>query len=90
MPRVRRRAIVTGRVQGVWYRAFVADAARAAEVAGLARNQRDGSVLVELEGDEHAVHRVLEQLRRGPPLARVDNVAVETLDPVGSTRFDVR
>jgi acylphosphatase len=86
-PTVRRRAVVTGRVQGVWFRAFVADAARRYGVAGFARNEPDGSVLVELEGGQEAVSSVIEQCRIGPPLAEVTTVAVEVIDPNGSTGF---
>jgi acylphosphatase len=87
---VRRRAVVTGRVQGVWYRAFVADAAGAAGVSGFATNQPDGTVLLELEGEEQAVYEVLERCRTGPPLARVTDLRIDAVDPTGSTRFDVR
>ena len=86
-PAVRRRAVVTGHVQGVWFRAFVADAARRYGVAGFARNEPDGSVLVELEGGQEAVSSVIEQCRIGPPLAEVTAVAVEVIDPNGSTGF---
>ena len=89
-PVVRWRAVVTGRVQGVWYRAFVADAARRYGVAGFARNEPDGSVLVELEGGQEAVASVIERCRIGPPLAEVTSVAVEAIDPNGSTRFGDR
>ena len=53
---------MTGRVQGVWYRAFVADTAGAAGVGGSATNQPDGTVLMELEGEEQAVYEVLEHV----------------------------
>jgi len=81
---------VTGRVQGVWYRAFVDNAAGAAGVGGFATNQPDGTVLMELEGEEQAVYEVLEQCRTGPPLARVTDLRIDALDPTGRTRFEVR
>jgi acylphosphatase len=87
---VRRRAIVTGRVQGVWFRAFVADAAHKARVTGFASNEPDGSVLVEVEGDEPAVYEVLERCRTGPPHARVADLRIDEVTPTGSTRFEVR
>jgi acylphosphatase len=63
-----------GRVQGVGFRAFVARRARELGVAGEVRNDPDGGVVVEAEGDE-AVLRTFEQLvRTGPPLARVTHV----------------
>jgi acylphosphatase len=86
---IRRRAVVTGRVQGVWYRAFVADAARRHGVTGFASNELDGSVVIELEGEEASVNAVIEQCRAGPPLAEVTGVRVELVDTAGSTVFSV-
>jgi acylphosphatase len=77
-------------VQGVWFRAFVADAARRHDVTGFARNEADGSVLVELEGDRDSVGAVLDQCRTGPPRARVDRVAIQDITPQGSNRFAER
>jgi acylphosphatase len=86
---VRRRATVTGRVQGVWYRAFVADAARRAGLTGFARNEPDGTVVIELQGEQEAVYGVLEQCRTGPPHARVTGLSIEVVDPTDSTGFDM-
>ena len=87
---IRRRAIVRGRVQGVWYRASTRDAARAAGVAGWVRNRPDGSVEALLEGEPDAVERVVAFLREGPPHARVDAVDVESEPPEGLAGFEVR
>ena len=81
---------MTGRVQGVWYRAFVADAAGGAGVTGFATNEPDGTVLMELEGAEQAVYEVLEQCRTGPPQARVVDLRIDAVEPTGSSRFEVR
>ncbi|HOF86502.1 MAG TPA: acylphosphatase [Armatimonadota bacterium] len=71
----RLHAIITGRVQGVQYRAFVRRHAAALGLTGWVRNRADGSVEVVAEGDD-ALLAVLERLLRdGPPLARVDGVA---------------
>ena len=67
---------VSGRVQGVSFRAFVREQALAAGVTGWAKNLADGRVEVLLCGDAGAVRRVAEALRGGPPLARVDEVAL--------------
>lgn len=61
-----------GRVQGVSFRAFTRDAAVARQVCGWARNLDDGRVEFLLCGAHPAVLEVLQQLRRGPPQARVD------------------
>ena len=89
-PAVRVRVIVTGRVQGVWFRDGCREQARAVGVAGFARNCSDGSVEVQVEGPEAAVERVVAWCRVGPARARVDSVAVERVEPVGETGFRIR
>jgi acylphosphatase len=73
----RLHAIVRGRVQGVGYRASAAAQARHFAVAGWVRNQPDGSVEVMAEGEEPAVLRFLDYLRRGPGGARVTHIDTE-------------
>ena len=84
---VRRRVIVTGRVQGVFFRASAAREAARRRVAGFARNERDGSVLLELEGRAADVDAVLAWCRIGPPHADVAAVLVEDLTPQGTRGF---
>ena len=88
--RVRRRVLVAGRVQGVWFRESCRDQAQAAGVAGLVRNLADGRVEVVLEGPPSAVDGVLAWCRRGPRRARVDRVEVVDEAPVGEQGFRVR
>ena len=76
----RARAIITGRVQGVSYRAATASEARRLGLAGWVRNRVDGSVEAVIVGDDAAVGRMIEACRRGPTAARVDAVDVEPLD----------
>ena len=68
------RYIVSGRVQGVGFRAFVADAARAEGLAGWVKNLPDGRVEVHAEGDAEALARFEWRLWQGPAMARVDDV----------------
>ena len=68
---------VSGKVQGVWFRAFVQECALRAGVTGYARNLPDSKVEFLLQGDEAAVEKVLAQIYRGPELSRVDDVAYE-------------
>jgi acylphosphatase len=75
--RIARRCYVSGRVQGVFFRASTAARARAAGITGYARNLPDGRVEVLACGDEAAVRALCEWLRHGPPGARVTNVTVE-------------
>ncbi|MGD9388697.1 MAG: acylphosphatase [Gammaproteobacteria bacterium] len=75
---VARRCIVTGRVQGVFFRDSTARRASELGVTGVARNLPDGTVEVLACGDEAAVAALCEWLWEGPPAARVDGVDVET------------
>jgi acylphosphatase len=84
------RVIVSGRVQGVWFRDSCREQARAEHVNGFARNRADGSVEVELEGPEPAVERVVAWCRVGPGRARVENVEVERIAVVGDLSFRIR
>ncbi len=86
----RRRYVVSGRVQGVGYRAFAARAARALRLSGGALNLDDGRVEVVAEGPAHALDRYESALAEGPRLSRVDGVAVAPValgDPAPA--FDV-
>jgi acylphosphatase len=87
---IRVRVIVTGRVQGVWFRDSCRDQARSESVSGFARNRADGTVEVELEGTEPAVERMTAWCRVGPARARVDSVSVERISPVGEPGFRIR
>ena len=77
----RARAIVTGRVQGVSYRASTAAAARRLGLTGWVRNRPDGGVELEVEGPADRVAELLAWCDRGPPAARVASVAVEEQVP---------
>jgi acylphosphatase len=69
--------IVTGRVQGVGFRAFARDAARALGVHGWVRNAPDGSVEIEASGGADAMAAFARRVRAGPPWARVAAVREE-------------
>jgi acylphosphatase len=71
------RAIVTGRVQGVAYRASTVEQARAHGLTGWVRNLADGSVELEAQGDDARVAALLAWCEHGPPAASVTGVAVE-------------
>ena len=85
--RVRRRVVVRGRVQGVWFRASAEREAYRLGVSGFARNERDDSVTVEAEGPPDAVGAMVAWCRAGPPRAEVTAVEVTELEPLGSTSF---
>lgn len=87
---VRRRVILTGHVQGVFFRASVREAAQNEGVAGWASNRPDGSVEVVLEGAAAAVESVVGYCRTGPVNARVDSADVRVEDPEGLSGFQTR
>jgi acylphosphatase len=86
----RTRVLVTGRVQGVWYRESCRAEAVALGVSGWVRNRADGRVEAVLEGPPAAVARVVQWCHEGPSRARVDAVETHTETPVGETGFHVR
>jgi acylphosphatase len=76
-----RRFRVCGRVQGVYFRASTAERAIALSLVGSAENCADGSVRVLAAGSAAALAELAAWLQTGPPMARVDRVEVEEIDP---------
>ncbi len=89
-PVVARHLLITGRVQGVSYRATACAEAERLGLAGWVRNRRDGSVEAVVSGPAEVVERFIEWARRGPPAARVDGVAVTAAAPSADAGFDMR
>jgi acylphosphatase len=79
-PQKRLSARITGRVQGVGFRNFTRGRARRLEVTGWVRNERDGSVRLEAEGDRETLDALVEAVQHGPRTARVENVEVDWSD----------
>jgi acylphosphatase len=76
--------LITGRVQGVGYRAWAAVQARKLGLKGWVRNRRDGSVEAVFSGPAEAIERMLAVCRDGPPSALVSNVEIsDTAEPLG-------
>ena len=80
---------ISGRVQGVWYRASTQRKAQELGLTGFVRNEPDGSVYVEAEGEESQLLVLAEWCRRGPELARVERVDVEEGTVQGFSGFKV-
>jgi acylphosphatase len=80
-PEAARRVLVRGRVQGVWFRASTAERATALRIRGRAENLPDGSVLIHAAGQPDALAELIAWLHQGPPMARVDAVDVEVIEP---------
>jgi acylphosphatase len=87
---IRRRVVVSGHVQGVFFRETARRRALALGVAGWIRNDADGSVEAVFEGAEDAVERLVELCREGPRGARVEWVDVIAEEPEGLSGFDAR
>ena len=74
------RLTITGRVQGVGFREWTIATGQKLGVTGWVRNRSDGAVEALIVGEEQAVGRMIDACRRGPPLARVDDIDVEPVD----------
>ena len=93
--RVRRAYRLTGRVQGVGFRAFVRREARSLGVDGWVKNAADGSVEAEAAADRETLEAFEERLRQGPPAGRVRELRVRELGEAGETEpagagFEIR
>jgi len=88
--RIRAHVFVSGRVQGVSYRANTREAARDAGVDGWVENLADGRVEAVFEGEESAVEGMVEWCHSGSPAAEVDGVETEYGDPEGESGFEIR
>lgn len=86
----RRRVVVHGFVQGVYFRDTVRGHAVGRGVAGWVRNNRDGTVEAVFEGDQDAVERLVAFCRDGPRGARVDRVEVHDEPPAEVVGFVIR
>jgi acylphosphatase len=87
---IRRRVIVTGYVQGVFFRQSCRREAVAVGVAGWIRNNGDGTVEAALEGDPDDVERVVSWMRVGPSGAVVTGVEIVDEAPLGEHTFKIR
>ncbi|MFO7554635.1 MAG: acylphosphatase [Desulfobacterales bacterium] len=81
--KVRAHAVISGRVQGVFFRLETKHAAEGYKVFGWVRNRRDGTVEAVFEGSEKNVISILEWCKKGPPIAKVSRVDVEWEDYIG-------
>ena len=88
--RTRAHVFVSGRVQGVAYRANIRETAREHGIDGWVKNLDDGRVEAVFEGSENAVEEMVEWCHTGSPAASVEAVEVEYDDPEGESGFEVR
>lgn len=85
----RAHAVITGKVQGVFFRVACRNEASARHLRGWIRNNLDGSVEAVFEGPEAGVKALVEWCRRGPPAAAVENVEVTWGPPQGEHAFRI-
>lgn len=78
---VAKRLLISGRVQGVFFRASTRDAAVQIGVGGWVRNLSDGRVEAWIQGDDHQVGQLVAWCRQGPEYARVDEIEELAVDP---------
>jgi acylphosphatase len=86
---IRRRLVVHGQVQGVFFRDSTREQAESAGVAGWACNRDDGAVEVVLEGPRAAVQEVVQFCRSGPRGAQVESVDCSQEEPEGLSSFEI-
>jgi len=85
------QATVRGRVHGVFFRAFVESRAEELKLTGYVRNRPDGTVEVRAEGERQNLEKLAENLKAGPPAARVEEVIAEWAEYSGEfTSFRAR
>jgi acylphosphatase len=81
--------VVTGHVQGVFYRAAMREQAGRLGITGWARNEPDGTVRAHVEGSEEALTELLHWCAEGPPAARVAEVHRHEVEPEAAPGFDI-
>jgi acylphosphatase len=87
---VRRRLVISGRVQGVFFRDTLRRLAERNGIGGWARNTAEGTVEAVLEGDEPGVEAVIDFAREGPESASVTHIDVLDEEPEGLRGFEIR
>lgn len=80
---------VSGRVQGVFFRKNAQQKARTLTLKGFVRNEPDGSVYIEAEGEEEQLHQLIEWCKKGPPLAMVADVMYKEIPVVEEKDFKI-
>ncbi len=82
--------IISGRVQGVWFRASTKQKANELGLMGWVRNTNDGAVEAVFEGEEEIVDRMINWCRHGPPMAKVKEILVKKQPIIGFNSFSIK
>jgi len=80
---------IYGLVQGVNFRYYTKDLAEKLNLSGFIRNNLDGTVEIEAEGEEKSLKKIITFAKTGPQLAKVDNIEIHFKEPVGEKGFKV-
>ena len=86
----RYKIIVKGKVQGVFYRSSTQAKAKELNLNGWVKNEEDGSVVIEAEGEEQKLEKLIEWCKQGPGAAVVNDVEYQEIEPKGINGFEVR
>lgn len=79
---------IYGKVQGVFFRVKANEQAEKLNIKGFARNESDGTVYIEAEGEKENLDKFIEWCKKGPQLARVEKIEVTSSDLKNFTSFD--
>jgi acylphosphatase len=84
------KIIVSGKVQGVFYRACAKEKADEWNIKGFVRNEPNGDVYIEAEAEEDVLYKFIKWCNMGPARAKVDRIEAMPGELVGFTTFDIR
>ena len=83
------RIKVSGKVQGVFFRASTKGRAEELGIRGWVKNESDGSVLIEAEGEEESMNEFTNWCKAGPLMAKVENIETETIEIGNYSGFNI-
>ena len=86
---IRVRILVSGKVQGVYFRKSTQERAQALGLSGLVKNLPDGRVLIEAEGDMFQIEALEHWAQEGPEMAEVENISSEAMTHQGTQGFAI-
>jgi acylphosphatase len=87
---IARKIIVSGRVQGVFYRRFVKINADRLKIKGYVKNLSNGNVEIVFEGHEEKINNLINECRKGPAGAYVEDIEISKIDINGLENFEIR
>jgi len=91
MKKINYSIIVTGKVQGVWFRKYTKDKADELGIKGYVRNESDSTVFISAEGTKEVLRKFIEWLYKGSPLSKVSEVNYDNyIDLQSFTEFEIR